>query len=96
MFNDKMNMITQLKLDDEDNKIVSVIRRSTKSNVLAAGTNSNVYLIKFDKGTKFKTLCIVKNLHSGVDPISSLVFFEYELYSCSQGDDYVKKITFVE
>lgn len=95
-FNEKMSFAAQIKLDDDDNKIVSEIRRMQKYNIIAAATFHNVYMLKYEKTNKFKILSMVKNLHSGADPICAMAVDNDILYTCAQGDEYVKKVTFVE
>jgi hypothetical protein len=89
-FDSKLSMVCCQKLDDEENKIVSKIRRISGRNLIAVATYQNIYLLKFDKTKKrFDIVNSIKHVHSGVEPINSLRVKENYIYSIAEGDEYV-------
>lgn len=94
-FDSKLSMACCQKLDDEENKMVSKIRRISGRNLITVATYQNIYILKFDKTQKrFDIISLVKHVHSGIEPINSLRIKENCIYSTAEGDEYVGKIEF--
>lgn len=92
-FNKKLSYICDLKIDDQDNRFVSRIKRVEETNRFFAATLDHIYVFEF-KNRKFCKLSAILNVHKGHQSISDMVISQNSLYTIAVGDNEITKIEF--
>ncbi len=92
-FGKGLGYISDLRIDERDNKYISKIRRIEESDKFLAATVDIIYVYEF-KNRKFYKLSAILNLGSKPDSIMDMVFYKNTVYAFSAGDSEVNKIEF--
>ena len=92
-FNKKLSYITDLKIDERDNRFVSKIRRIPDTNRFFAATIDMIYVYEF-KNRKFYKLSVIENVSKSVVGITDMVYHKNTLYAFTAGDSEISRIEF--
>ena len=92
-FTSSLSFITDLRLDERDNRFVSKIKRIEESDKFFAATIGAIYVYEF-KNSKFAKLAVVQNIGTQPDSITDLVMVKNSLYSFVAGNTEINKIEF--
>ena len=92
-FTSSLGFITDLRLDERDNRFVSKIKRIEETDKFFAATIGAIYVYEF-KNSKFAKLAVVQNIGTQPDSITDLVMVKNSLYSFVAGNTEINKIEF--
>ena len=92
-FGKSLGYISDLRIDERDNKYISKIRRIEDTDKFLAATLDVIYIYEF-KNRKFYKLSAILNLGSKSDSIMDMVFFKNTVYAFTAGDSEISKIEF--
>jgi hypothetical protein len=92
-FTSSLGFITDLRLDERDNRYVSKIKRIEETDRFFAATIGAIYVYEF-KNSKFAKLAVIQNLGTQPDNITDLVMIKNALYSFVAGGTEINRIEF--
>ena len=92
-FGKALGYISDLRIDERDNKYISKIRRIEDTDKFLAATLDVIYVYEF-KNRKFYKLSAILNIGSKSDSIMDLVFIKNTVYAFCAGDTEINKIEF--
>ncbi len=92
-FTSSLGFITDLRLDEQDNRYVSKIKRIEETDRFFAATIGAIYVYEF-KNSKFAKLAVIQNLGTQPDNITDLVMIKNALYSFVAGGTEINRIEF--
>ena len=92
-FNPSLSFISDLRIDERQNKYISKIKRIEETNKFFAATVDIIYVYEF-KNRKFYKLSAIQNIGSRTDSITDMVIVKNILYTFVSGDTVINKIEF--
>lgn len=92
-FTSSLGFITDLRLDERDNRYVSKIKRIEETDRFFAATIGAIYVYEF-KNSKFAKLAVIQNLGTQPENITDLVMIKNALYSFVAGGTEINRIEF--
>jgi len=92
-FTSSLGYITDLRLDERDNRYVSRIKRIEETDKFFAATIGAIYVYEF-KNSKFAKIALIQNIGTQPDSITDLIMVKNALYSYVAGNTEINRIEF--
>ena len=92
-FTSSLGYITDLRLDERDNRYVSRIKRIEETDKFFAATIGAIYVYEF-KNSRFAKIALIQNIGTQPDSITDLIMVKNALYSYVAGNTEINRIEF--